>query len=349
MGPDSGPGTRLLRSPPRWAGRGPGAGETPGRPEASGGWTTSTGAWLHVGTRRNGDGVHRQGRRRAGQPDGPLPARRRGAARAPRRGPARDGRHRRLPLRCRHVRQPLDARCGRAPAADRRVRARVPARPCRCPMERRARRARRIRRLHSAIRRQPLRHLRGARAWHAARGGHLLGRARDAGAGGAGGRTPDPAPHRAGDRDGRQALPLRPVPSRHAPRAGAATAGLRRDAPLGRCREGQGAAGRDRRARGLVRGGGSPRPVRCRTRAAGDRGAVGAGAAAVRDRAQRPSAHPPRGGGGLGRGRSITRSATSMRRWPRRRSSSPRPTPPRTSRTCRSRRTWHWRSGTAIA
>ena len=293
-------GTRLLRSPARWAGRGPGAGQGAGRPRVVGWLDDQHRGVAPPGRARNGDGVHRQGRRRPGQPDCALPARRRGAAGSPRRGPAGDGRHRRLPLRRRHVRQPLDARCGRAPAPDRRVCPRVPARPCRCPLACRRRRARRSRRLHSGGRRQALRRLRGARAWHAARGGHLVRCTRHARPGGTAGRTPDPAGRRRGDRDGRQALPIRPVPSGHAPRPCPASAGVRRDASFGRRHESHAAARRDRRARGRVRGRGCPGFARGSPRVEGDRGALGSDAAAGRDRAQRPSAQPSRGAGGLG-------------------------------------------------
>ena len=94
---------------------------------------------------------------------------------------------------------------------------------------------------------------------------------------------------------------------------------------------------------------GRPRPVQRGTRAAGDRGAVGPCAAAVRGRARRPPAHPSGRGGGLGGRVPPGESATSTRRWPRRRSGSPPRTPRRTSPTCPSRRTWRWRSGTAAA
>ena len=62
--------------------------------------------------RRGGDRLHRQGRRRPGQSDGALAARRRGAERAGRVGAAGDGRHRPVPVRRGHLRQPLDLDAG---------------------------------------------------------------------------------------------------------------------------------------------------------------------------------------------------------------------------------------------
>ena len=69
------------------------------------------------GRRRVRHRVHGQGRRRPGQPDGALHARGGGARRPAGVGAPGDGRHRSLPVRHGHVRQPLDR--GRRAAAAR--------------------------------------------------------------------------------------------------------------------------------------------------------------------------------------------------------------------------------------
>ena len=127
----------------------------------------------------------------------------------------------------------------------------------------------------------------------------------------------------------------------------AARSGRRRDAALGRCRAGHGGAGRDRGAGRLVRRGGRPRPVPCRTRAQGDRGASGSWRPS-RPRPGSPSTCAPTPWTRrAGRARSTTKRATSRAPSPRRRSRWPPPTRPRTSPTSPSRRTWRWPSGTA--
>ena len=159
VGPARSRGTRLLRRALRRDGRRPAR-------RAERGWRVVD-QQRRVDPRRRGrgrHGVHRQGRRRAGQPHRPVPTGRRGAARAVRARPAGDGRHRSVPVRHGHVRQPLDAGRRREPARDRGVRSGAPPLDGGGAVGRRRGWTRRVRRRRPRTRRRSIDRLRRAPA-----------------------------------------------------------------------------------------------------------------------------------------------------------------------------------------
>ena len=126
--------------------------------------------------RRSRHGVHRQGRRGPGQPDGPVHPGRGCAGRAAVGGSAGHGRHRPLPVRRGHVREPVDARRRPAPASRRCGRTRHARAARGRPARRRSRGAARVGRRRPRSRRGPRRDVRGPGARSAPGGEDRRGR-----------------------------------------------------------------------------------------------------------------------------------------------------------------------------
>ena len=287
VGPARSGGARLLRRAPRRDGRGP-------RGRGGRGWRVVD-EQRRMDPRRCGRDRHRvhgQGRRRPGQPDGPFPAGRRGVARAVRARAAGDGRHRSLPIRHGHVRQPVDAGRRREPARDRGVRSGALDLRGRGALGCRRGWTRRVRRRRPRTRRRCIDRLRRAPAWFAA-GGASPGGERVAGDGMADGRDPDTEGDRGRDRDRRPAVPHGPLASGDAARSRPSSLGVRRDDAVGRCHRRASDARGERRARGRLRGCGRPRSPDRRARARRDPSGMGSGAPAVGRRADRAPARDP--------------------------------------------------------
>ena len=244
VGPARSRGTRLLRCALRRDGRGPVRRAERGRRVVD----QQRRMDPHRGGRGR-HGVHRQGRRRAGQPHGSVPAGGRGAARAVRARPAGDGRHRCVPVRHGHVRQPLDAGRRREPACDRGLRSGAPAHDRGGSVGGRRGRTRRVRRRRPRTRRGEIDQLWRARA-RGASGGASPGRERLAGDGMANGRSTDTEGDGGCHRDRRPAVPHRPLASRDASRPRPSSSCVRCHVAVGRYRRRAGDTRCERRPRG---------------------------------------------------------------------------------------------------